>query len=233
MLKSTKSGIKRFPYYLDTIIGGSENFTLIITSLEVTDEDEEYEPRLGLPVDMAYFIFQHCRCVFCSAPISRDLSRCACGDPDDEVHLEVECATEIFYSVFKPLLAREKSRITAFRRRQMVEANGGSHTKKDLAILYQLQEGLCYFCGEPFAAKSQGNSYHADHYLPICEGGKNDSSNLVLTCPSCNFRKNAMDGDSFERIARKMRSPEIGRKLGRIRKKIKTFRATSCASDVD
>lgn len=226
MIKSTKPGIKRFPYYLaDMFWRRSDKFSLVIHSPDASDE-AEYEPPLGLPIDIAYFVFMHCQCAFCGAPISRDLSRCTCGKPDNaEAHLEVECAGGLFDTVLKPILAREDSRVKGYRRRQMVKDNGGTYTQKDLDILYQLQESLCYFCGQPFAEHTHGRPYHADHYVPICDGGKNDVSNLVLTCPSCNFHKNAMDGNSFDRIARKTRPPEIGRKLGRIRKKVNAFRA--------
>ena len=226
----TNRGIKRVAYRLAMIIGGSKYCSLVIATPDATGYYLEDSYPLGLPIDMAYFIYQHCRCAFCGASISRDLGRCKCGEPNDsddpDMHLEVKCTNDMYYSVFKPILERENSRIKSFKRKQRTEANGGgSYTKKDITFLYQLQEGRCYFCGEPFLENARGASYHADHYLSIFDGGKNDLSNIVLACPSCNLRKGAMDGDSFEYIAKKIRSPDNGRKLGQIRRKVNAFRA--------
>lgn len=223
--KTSSSQIERVPYRLAMMIWGSDKCSLVIAAPDATGYYLEKSFPLGLPIDIVDFIHQHCRCAYCSAPVSRDLCRCECGKPKNS-HMEVEYPTELDGSVFKPILKREDSRIKTFRRKQRIEANGGAHTKNDIALLYQLQEGLCYFCGEPFLENAKGTSYHADHYLPLIDGGKNDLSNIVLACPSCNLRKGTMDGDSFEYLARKIRWPDNRRKLVEIRRKVNAFRAS-------
>jgi len=78
--------------------------------------------------------------------------------------------------------------------------------------------------------KSKRNHMQIDHYDPILNGGTNDVSNLVLTCASCNLKKGTFDGDRFERIAKKMRPPEVGRRLGKMRRKLGIFRSRRSSS---
>lgn len=217
---------ERVPYRLAMIIGGSESFSLVIAKPHAAGYHLECSFPFGLSEDMALFIYEHGRCASCHAPISKELTACNCGAPTPlKMHLEVEFPIEIYYPIFRPILDRENSRAKKLRRKQRVEVNGGMHTQSDIAVLYKLQEGLCYFCGEPFAENAEAPVYHVDHYVPICKTGKNDPSNLVLTCPACNLRKGAMDGDSFKRIAEKIR-PDIRQKLRQIRSKVNAYRAT-------
>jgi 5-methylcytosine-specific restriction endonuclease McrA len=41
--------------------------------------------------------------------------------------------------------------------------------------------------------------FHKDHFEPLVRGGTDDVENIVLACPPCNQRKNAMDGMDFRR----------------------------------
>ncbi len=77
--------------------------------------------------------------------------------------------------------AREKKRIWAHHKRTLVGSFGAS----DLALMMKHQKGRCWWCGQKLAA------YHIDHRIPASKGGSNDPSNLVLSCPTCNVRKNA------------------------------------------
>ncbi len=61
----------------------------------------------------------------------------------------------------------------------------------------QLQELIsksthCYWCKTKLK-----NEYQIDHYFPISKGGKHTISNLVITCPTCNLKKNAKDPIEF------------------------------------
>jgi len=139
--------------------------------------------------------------------------------------MEVEYPTNIDKAIFTPIINREQSRIKNTRRKQRLESNGGAFSKDDVVELYRYQEGLCYFCGMTICIEEGNNPFHVDHYHAIYDGGRNDISNLVLTCPSCNLKKGAMHGDDFERIAKKLRAPDIGRKLGKIRKNLNQYLA--------
>ena len=99
--------------------------------------------------------------------------------------------------------------------------------KEDIAAIFEIQKGICYFCGDTISMRSKDNGMHVDHYNSIRHGGTDDISNLVLTCASCNLKKGAMHGDDYERYAKKLREPEIGRRLGKIRKKLNRFRAAA------
>ena len=35
----------------------------------------------------------------------------------------------------------------------------------------------------------QGATFHVDHIIPQCKGGRSDLENLVLACPGCNLHK--------------------------------------------
>jgi 5-methylcytosine-specific restriction endonuclease McrA len=44
----------------------------------------------------------------------------------------------------------------------------------------------CHWCGKKF----RGRDCHADHRIPLSKGGKHDVENLVVSCKSCNLKKN-------------------------------------------
>lgn len=58
-----------------------------------------------------------------------------------------------------------------------------------------LREGkwTCRYCG--FIARERANEMvrglglKIDHYIPVCRGGTDDPSNLVVACNSCNSEK--------------------------------------------
>lgn len=47
----------------------------------------------------------------------------------------------------------------------------------------------CYWCGKRFPTKK----CHTDHVIPLSKGGPHSLSNLVVSCSTCNLRKNAKD----------------------------------------
>lgn len=75
-------------------------------------------------------------------------------------------------------------------RRRQIEKGGDSTAR----ILEWESSAIkkCYWCGLPCKAK-----YHIDHYNPLSKGGKHEVSNLVISCPRCNLRKNAKDPYDF------------------------------------
>ena len=64
----------------------------------------------------------------------------------------------------------------------------GKHTFDEVLALLEKQGGKCVYC-----RKSIRSKYHADHIVPLAKGGSNWISNIQLTCPTCNFRKNRTD----------------------------------------
>lgn len=63
----------------------------------------------------------------------------------------------------------------------------GSHTASDIKHQLAAQKGTCWWCHEAI----RGNEYHADHRIPLHQGGSNGPENIVIACPTCNLRKNA------------------------------------------
>ncbi|MBX3628172.1 MAG: HNH endonuclease [Rhizobacter sp.] len=92
----------------------------------------------------------------------------------------------------------------------------GFYTSGDIAALYGLQDGKCYFCDAQLGKLGEKSPFHIDHLSPISKGGTNWPGNLSLSCPDCNKRKYNQDtaklwkklraekGDSWyqEKIAR-------------------------------
>ncbi|MCA9367635.1 HNH endonuclease [Candidatus Kaiserbacteria bacterium] len=82
----------------------------------------------------------------------------------------------------------EKARAHWRNRRARKHNAGGTHTVKDINLLYAGQAGKCWYCGV-----NVGNEFHVDHFIPLAEGGSNDVGNLRISCPACNLSKGAKD----------------------------------------
>src|SRR5690606_23515424 len=79
----------------------------------------------------------------------------------------------------------------SYKARRRIIEKGGDSTKE----IYQWvknQDKVCYWCGIYCE-----NSYHIDHYNPLSRGGSHTIGNLVISCPSCNLKKNAKDPYEF------------------------------------
>lgn len=72
----------------------------------------------------------------------------------------------------------------ARRRTRKTEA-GGSFTADDIRRLIAAQRNRCWWCSEKLT------DYHVDHRIPVSKGGHSNPSNLVISCPSCNLKRNA------------------------------------------
>lgn len=77
------------------------------------------------------------------------------------------------------------------RRREITARNrakqyGIEHTwtADDLRAIFDRQNGKCYWCG-----KDVGDDWQTDHRVPLARGGKDDASNLVVSCRECNQSK--------------------------------------------
>lgn len=60
-------------------------------------------------------------------------------------------------------------------------------TSSELKAWIALQEKRCFWCDTDC-----DGAYHVDHIYPLARGGKHEAPNLVISCPTCNLRKQAM-----------------------------------------
>jgi len=51
----------------------------------------------------------------------------------------------------------------------------------------------CFYCGK-FV---KGSSFHIEHMMPLSMGGDNTKTNLTVSCPQCNHRKNTKTAEEF------------------------------------
>ena len=78
------------------------------------------------------------------------------------------------------------------RRAKKLNAEG-SHTKEELAALLERQACRCAYC----RADLRKVSKHADHIVPLSEGGSDAIENIQYLCAPCNLSKGAKDPYEF------------------------------------
>jgi len=71
----------------------------------------------------------------------------------------------------------------------------GTHTPAQIIEQLKRQKHKCYYCSKRFEKYKGKHVYHVDHTFPLSRVAgtdipANDISYLVLTCPTCNLRKN-------------------------------------------
>ena len=71
-------------------------------------------------------------------------------------------------------------------KRRKWESSGQS--SKEIGEWVKQQKKVCYWCGVKC-----DNNYHIDHYKPLSKGGRHCTSNMVISCPTCNVTKQAKD----------------------------------------
>ena len=76
--------------------------------------------------------------------------------------------------------------------RKRIKIKEGDVTADELVEL-KSNINKCYWCN----TKIIKNNYHIDHYVPLAKGGKHTIDNLVISCPTCNLKKNAKDPIQF------------------------------------
>lgn len=89
----------------------------------------------------------------------------------------------------------DKIRANAKAMRAKRRAAYGSYAAKGVLDQYERQGGYCFYCYEPVAFEDA----HADHYVPLALGGRNDAWNIVIACKACNMRKGARPPGEFLR----------------------------------
>jgi 5-methylcytosine-specific restriction endonuclease McrA len=68
----------------------------------------------------------------------------------------------------------------------------GAHTSEETDKMVRDQRGVCAYC-----ESALNRNYHVDHMIPLSRGGRNDWSNLAVTCGSCNRSKGTMTAEEF------------------------------------
>ena len=97
------------------------------------------------------------------------------------------------------LLKHGLSRTTAYsrvknNRRYAAKLNAkGTHTAEQVLLLLEKQDNRCFYC------KTELKKWHQEHKVPLCRGGSDDISNIVISCPTCNLKKNTMTAEEFLR----------------------------------
>jgi 5-methylcytosine-specific restriction endonuclease McrA len=213
--------VKTYPYKLQVLVWFTDRCELTITGLDDEFSFFNHCYPNGLTEDIVQFILEHGSCSFCGSKIKGNLDRCECGQPEiEDAHLKISYPTPLDKTFMVPLLSRERMRRVNHLRQQRIKTSGGKFTKKQEKELLSLQDNQCYYCGESFDPKNDKLVAHADHYVSIRNGGTNDIQNIVMACVTCNSKKGWRDGDSFERLIRKSRPVDVGRRLGVMRRRL-------------
>jgi 5-methylcytosine-specific restriction endonuclease McrA len=79
----------------------------------------------------------------------------------------------------------DKPNTHAGRRKALIKANGGQHTRQEIAALHEAQGARCAYC------KREGYRLHKDHVIPVKQGGTSNIDNMALACRRCNLNKGA------------------------------------------
>lgn len=209
--------------FMRTILSSSE-----YCELHYVEERAAGSYMVGRPVlmedVMADFIRTYCRCVHCHQPIQDTLERCGCGK-QTYCYIRAEypkSKEEYLVSLHITMTDRELARRKKFNRESRLE-RAGNFTKAQVMQLLDVQDGCCYYCSLSLYIADKPK-FHIDHYVPLLDGGKNEISNLVLSCSQCNLRKGTHHPDQFIRRRNRELAPEAKIKAQRIRTKVKAYK---------
>ena len=87
---------------------------------------------------------------------------------------------------------RDKVQTAKRNRRAILREAEGRHTHAEVWQMYEDQQGLCAYCETPLFG-----TFHVDHIIPVTKGGRNDWTNLAVTCPLCNMSKSDRTVEDF------------------------------------
>lgn len=86
-----------------------------------------------------------------------------------------------------PERARELSRQDAQRRRARARYLPSDLTSDEWKAILNLWEYCCAYCGVP--SEEIDEPLQQEHVIPMSQGGGYTASNIVPSCPGCNYRK--------------------------------------------
>jgi 5-methylcytosine-specific restriction endonuclease McrA len=206
-------------YFICEVLCTEEIEVSMVAAIYSTEGSGEYGHRTPLTDELKDLLIRLGHCYSCGASIAPDFRSCDCEEYDFlGEHLNIALPPGDGIATFSELWLTAKARSKQRRRRALVKENGGVHKKADIGWLFELQQGMCFYCGRNLVEDHSRARYHADHYLSLFSGGGNDITNLVLACATCNLDKGAKDPDAFKR--------RIGRRLDeRTRARLRQMRA--------
>ena len=70
-------------------------------------------------------------------------------------------------------------------------------TRRDIELLFEAFEGRCAYCG--CEESDETGTFNLEHVIPLCRHGRHRISNLVISCPERNRRKNDKPVSEFFR----------------------------------
>jgi len=216
--------IKRLPFifgFSNVITGYPYSYLKLFhadPSLLPSDQAEHL-----LPIDIAYFIHMHCVCELCGSNISRDLHCLRCPSSEHPDYQIQALFLDKHNDEMAKLLRRNHARSQGKKKREKRLSAPGKHSQSEIQTLFNLQEEMCFYCGESLVNQAGNTDYHRDHYEPLAYGGTNDISNIVLACPACNLSKADQPPESFLRGKLSGKDMHLRNKVMSIRKKVRVF----------
>ena len=101
------------------------------------------------------------------------------------------------------------SQTAAANRKERELQAKGSFTNADIAEIWQLQGGECYFCSIALKPPSEKQPFHIDHLIPLYQGGSEWPDNLALLCQRCNNVKYTKSVKEFWRLCETLHGKEL------------------------
>ncbi|ODB95101.1 hypothetical protein A3197_17195 [Candidatus Thiodiazotropha endoloripes] len=163
----------------------------------------------------------------CGQRIEATLNTCQCGGSGAEVDgwtyywilfTEIDLASEwdLYESVreqIKKLEDREKYQ----RRKERIAETEGHHTEAQIAAVWEMQDGQCYYCGDPLIPRGSKGAYHKDHIIPLSQMGTHWIDNIALACDRCNSLKGALSVKLFkEKLTKIIGSERVESRAGQV-----------------
>ena len=176
-------------------------------------------------------------CIRCGESPSSDLSPCSCELEFDHpllshFHLEKNCGAKTFgpfntcddfignYKAtfenwrkievyLKKDNLKQRSRRSSRNRREREKYTEGIHKDSDIKKIYQLQFGMCCFCGAKLKPFGKKGAFHKEHLKPISRGGTNWPHNIGLACEKCNKMKYSKELRVFWNTMKKIKGEEF------------------------
>lgn len=134
---------------------------------------------------------------------------CACGKEHVTIGkllingTSTSCGCNKKYNNFKHGLSytSEYNRATHSKRKAQKLRNGGSHTAAQLLLLRKEQNDKCHYCGKKL------KEWHQEHKVPLSRGGTDDITNMVISCPPCNWSKRDKTEEEFKTFLSNEKTP--------------------------